>query len=119
MAEIWGAAVAAVGAAYGAYSQNKAQKDAQKAGQEMSELGWQRQAWLDQQERKWALEDRRYVEDSIGGFRGFAPKGASTFNGQPVQAPTPTSTTGLADWNPNIKGGLVGQYPTKPLLGGG
>ena len=67
----------------------------------MSELGFQRQAWLNQQDRKFALEDRKYVEDSIGGFRGFAPEAARTFNGQPVTPPTPTSMEGLADWDPN------------------
>jgi hypothetical protein len=92
------------GAAITAYGASEDSKDQSKAAKLNSELGFQREAWLDQQARKYALEDRRYVEDSIGGFRGFAPESARSFNGQPVQAPALTTTTGLADWNPNVRG---------------
>lgn len=88
----------------------------------MSELGFQRQRWLEEQQRKFQLEDRQYVEDSIAGFRGFAPKGFDQFNGQQILPPARTDTSGLANFNPNQEG-LMDQYSNKkPLakaLGGG
>lgn len=108
MAEVWVAAAATVaGAAISAYGASEDAKDKNKSDKMNSELEFQREAWLNQQARKYQLEDRRYVEDSIGGFRGFAPESSRTFNGQPVQAPTPTETTGLADWDPNVRGAIA------------
>ena len=108
MAEVWVAASAVVaGAAISAYGASEDAKDKNKSDKMNSELEFQREAWLNQQKRKYQLEDRRYVEDSIGGFRGFAPESSRTFNDQPVQAPTPTETTGLADWDPNVRGAIA------------
>lgn len=89
-----------------AYAANKAAKKAKQDTQEMTAEGFQRQAWLDQQQRKYALDDRKYKEDAIAGFRQFAPDYAKTFNGQPVGIPAATDTSGLADWDPNKKGNL-------------
>ena len=100
-AEIWGVAIAAVGAAYGAYSENQAQGRAEKNRKELDELGFNRERWLAEQQRAYKLQDRQYVEDSIGGFRGFAPDYANSFNGQPVTPPQRTSTEGLMDFDPN------------------
>lgn len=97
-----GALVAAAGAAYGDYSKKKAAKEAAKTEAKNSSLatkeGFQRQAWLDQQDRKYALEDRKYKEDAMGGFRNAGPYTEKMFPG--FTQPQATSTTGLADWNP-------------------
>lgn len=114
-----GVAIAAAGAAYQGYKGNKAKEEDRKNADELSELGFQRQAWLDQQSRKWALEDRRYKEDAIAGFRGFAPESANTFNGTPFQTPAPTTTTGLADWNPNEEGAIDFGGPILGMQRGG
>jgi hypothetical protein len=102
----WGVVGMAAAAAYGSYEDQKAQEDARKDNKEMTELGFQRQAWLDQQQRKWNLEDRKYVEDATAGFRGFAPEMARNMNGVQVQTPTPTSTEGLAQFDPNKPGAI-------------
>lgn len=120
----WAVAATAVIGAYSSYEEQKAQEDAQKDSKEMSELGFQRQAWLDQQQRKWNLEDRKYVEDSIGGFRGFAPQSANVFQGQAFQQPKPTTTEGLQDFDPNKPGAMQfglnddDYAKPKPLMGG-
>ena len=119
----WAVAATAVVGAYSSYQEQKDKEDARKDEKDMSELGFQRRSWLDQQQRKWNLEDRKYKEDSIGGFRSFAPESARTFNGQPVVAPTPTSTSGLAEFDPNKPGAIHFGLPDdpkkpKPLMGG-
>jgi len=105
-------------AAVAAYEEQKAAEEKQKDDKEMSELGFQRQAWLDQQQRKWNLEDRKYVEDAVGGFRPFAPAMATNFNGTPVQSPAGTSTSGLMEFDPNKPGALTSAKP-KPLMTAG
>lgn len=91
-------AAMAVSAAYSSYDQNKQRRRAEDAQKDLSREGFARQAWLDQQNRKWQLEDRRYKEDAIGGFRNAGPYTAADFPG--YTAPAPTTTTGLADWDP-------------------
>lgn len=104
----WVAAAAmAVGAVANSYNQNRQRRQDKETQQEMTREGFARQAWLDQQARKWQLEDRAYKEGAIGGFRNAGPYTEKDFPG--FVAPTPTSTTGLADWDPE-KGvpGLMG-----------
>jgi hypothetical protein len=91
-----GIAAMAVGAVVQNYQKNKAQQQAKKDTQELSKEGFQRQAWLDQQTRKWQLQDRQRAEGDIAQFRPLAP---AAFQNLPV--PTQTDTTGLADWDPN------------------
>lgn len=117
MAEIWVAAATVAVGAYSAYSSAEAEEDARKDSEKYTELGFQRERWLNEQNRGFELEDRQYVEDSIGGFRGFAPESSLTFNGQQVVAPTRTSTDGLADFNPNVKGAFDYLNKPKPLMG--
>lgn len=112
---------AVAGAVITSYSAQKQQDKAKKDTQDLSREGFQRQAWLDQQQRKWNLEDRKYVEDSIGEFKGFAPESATTFNGQQFQSPAPTNTGGLANFDPNTPGALATQddpnyMKPKPLM---
>ena len=119
----WAVAATAVVGAYSSYQDQKDKEDARKNDKELTELGFQRQAWLDEKKRKYDLEDRKYKEDAIGGFRAFAPESAKTFNGQPVVAPTPTSTSGLAEFDPNKPGAIQfglpdDAYNPKPLMGG-
>jgi len=114
----WGVVATAAVAAYSSYEEQKAAEEKQKDDKEMSELGFQRQAWLDQQQRKWNLEDRKYVEDAVGGFRPFAPAMATNFNGTPVQSPAGTSTSGLMEFDPNKPGALTSAKP-KPLMTAG
>lgn len=101
-----GIAAAVAGTVIKSYSDRKAAKQQQDTQKEMTEEGFQRQAWLDQQQRKYALEDRKYKEDAVASFRPYAPESAKTFNGQPVGIPAVTDTSGLADWDPNKKGNL-------------
>ena len=120
----WGALATAAVAAYSSYEDQKQQDKNSKDNKEMTELGFQRQAWLDQQQRKWNLEDRRYKEEAVGGFRNFAPELAKNFNGQPVQSPAYTNTTeGLMNFDPNKPGSiLAANDPAKPkplLISGG
>lgn len=120
----WGVVATAAVAAYGSYEEQKAQDDARKENKELTELGFNRQNWLDQQQRKWNLEDRQYVEDSVAGFRQYAPESATNFGGKPFQTPERTSTAGLAAFDPNKPGAI--QYgltdedyaKPKPLMGG-
>lgn len=113
----WGVVATAAVAAYGSYEEQKAQDEARESNKELSEMGFQRQAWLDQQQRKWNLEDRQYVEDATAGFRPFAPESANTFGGQPFQTPQRTSTAGLAEFDPNQQGALGFGNKPKPLMG--
>jgi len=107
----WVAALAtAAAAAYNSYSARKQKDKDKKDASDLSKEGFRRQAWLDQQSRKWQLEDRKYKEDAIGGFRNAGPYTADSFPG--FQTPTPTSTAGLSDWDPEqgIPGiGLMGK----------
>lgn len=91
-----GIAAMAAGAVIKNYQQNKAQSQAKKDTQELSKEGFQRQAWLDQQTRKWQLQDRQRSEGDIAQFRPLAP---AAFQNGPI--PTQTNTDGLADWDPN------------------
>lgn len=114
----WGVVATAAVAAYSSYEEQQAAEDKEKNNKELSELGFQRRAWLDQQQRKWNLEDRKYVEDAVGGFRPFAPAMATNFNGTPVQSPAGTSTSGLMEFDPNKPGALTSAKP-KPLMTAG
>ena len=103
----WGVVATAAVAAYGSYEDQKQKEKDSKDNKEMSELGFQRQAWLDQQQRKWNLEDRKYKEEAVGGFRDMAPDSAKTFNGKPVQSPAYTDTSaGLMGFDPNKPGSI-------------
>lgn len=121
----WGVVATAAVTAYSSYQDQKDKDKARKEDKEMTELGFQRQNWLDQQQRKWNLEDRQYKEDAIGGFRQYAPEMATNFQGKPFQTPERTSTEGLAAFDPNKPGAI--QYgltdedyyaKPKPLMGG-
>jgi len=119
----WGVVATAAVAAYGSYEDQKDKEDARKENKELSELGFNRQNWLDQQQHKWGLEKRQYVEDSIAGFRQYAPESATNFGGKPFQTPERTSTAGLAAFDPNTEGaiqyGLTDEdFKPKPLMGG-
>lgn len=102
-------AAMAVSAAYSSYDQNKQRNRAAQDQKDLSREGFARQAWLDQQQRRYALEDRKYREDAMGGFRNAGPFTEKDFPG--YTAPTPTTTTGLADWNPE------NGVPNLPLMG--
>ena len=47
----WGVVATAAVAAYSSYEEQQAAEDKEKNNKELSELGFQRQAWLDQQQR--------------------------------------------------------------------
>ena len=55
----WGVVATAAVAAYGSYEEQKAQDDARKENKELTELGFNRERWLNEQQRKWNLEDRK------------------------------------------------------------
>lgn len=107
---------AVAGAVITAYASSRDKDKESKDNKTSTELGFQRQAWLDEKQRKWGLEDRQYKEDAIAGFRGFAPESANTFNGVAFNEPERTSTEGLADFDPNRKGAI---NRPKPLMGAG
>lgn len=91
-----GIAAMAAGSVISSYMSNKQKQNDNKNAQELSKEGFQRQAWLDQQTRKWQLQDRQRAEGDIAQFRPLAP---AAFQNGPI--PTQTTTDGLADWDPN------------------
>jgi len=123
---------AVAGAVISSYSAQKQQDKAKKDAKDLTKDEFGRERWLAEQQRKWNLEDRKYKEDAIAGFRGFAPDKAKTFNGVAFQNPAPTSTAGLADFDPNDPNALRNKKPVeyglrdedyaakpKPLMAGG
>lgn len=88
------AAITAGAAILGSVKSDKDKKDAAKQSAELSAEGFRRQSYLDQQQRKWQLEDRQYKENAIRGFAGY---------GQAGPQGNPTSTAGLANFNPENK----------------
>lgn len=89
-----GAAITAGAAIAGSIKESKDKRDAQKAADVSTAESFRRQNYLDQQQRKWQLQDQAFKQNAIGGFRGF---------GQAGPTGTPVSTAGLADWNPENK----------------
>lgn len=114
MGEIWIAAATVVGAGVSAYGASKDADKAAKNDKLASEKGFNRERFLQEQGRKWQLEDRQRGEKRIKNFRGFAPDSARTYNGVAVVAPEETSTAGLADFNPEQTGLLA--KPKNPLM---
>ena len=106
-----GIAVAAVGAFASAKSKENAEKNANKVkysdARDLANLDFQQKAWLDEQSRKWALEDKQfdlnYKENAIGGFRNAAPPNAASADGSWGAPPAATSidTSGLAQRQDN------------------
>jgi hypothetical protein len=60
-----GLAISAAGAAYKAYSDNKDKEDDQQNKLDQDNQIFQDRAWLDQQQRKFALQDRQYKENAF------------------------------------------------------
>jgi hypothetical protein len=115
MTEIWIAAtVTTVGAGLSAMDAKKQADKDSKANKLATEQGFNRERWLQEQGRKWQLEDRQRGEKRIKNFRGFAPDSARNYNGVAVIAPEETSTEGLADFDPNQTGLLA--KPQDPLM---
>lgn len=107
MTEIWVAAVGAAVTAYSAYSANKSKKDAQDNSNTQSELGFQRAAWLDQQQRMFQLQDLARNQQAANQFAQFAPEGAQTFMGKPLLQQQPVDPrAGLMNFDPEVKGSL-------------
>ena len=94
-----GAAITAGAAILGSVKSDKDKKDAAKQAGELSAEGFRRQAYLNEQARKWELEDRQYKENAVRGFAGYGQSGPQG---------NPTSTAGLASFNPEIKPGAAG-----------
>lgn len=112
----WGVVATAAVSAYSSYSDQKDKDKARKDNKLDTAEGFNRENYLQQQQRKWKLEDRKYVEDATAGFRQYAPAMATSFQGKPFQEPTPTDTSGLANFDPNKP--IVYEDPNKkPLLG--
>ena len=89
MAEIWGLAAAAgisvIGGAISGSAQASNQKDMTQAQinaqADQSELNFERQDWLAQQQRAWQLQDRQYKQQAIAGFsKDWAPSGITPPN---------------------------------------
>lgn len=102
-AVVAGAAIALVGGIMQSNSQKKAQKQAAKDSAAAQQKASQWEAWSQERQRKWNLEDyqrvQNYKEDSIRGFAQFAP----TKELQSMAAPerTVVDTSGLANFDPN------------------
>lgn len=116
-ATVAGAAISAYGAKKQGDAAAKGSKAQLKQEKEESERKFQRDAYLGELARKWGLEDRRYKEDAVGGFRQFAPASAQ------AEQPKLTTTEGLADFDPNKIGqgsrfaGTGATAPRKTMLG--
>jgi len=82
-------------------TQKKLTREQMQQEKEESERKFYRDLYLQEQQRKFQQQDKRYREDAIGGFRGLAPASVQKMGLTP---PTPTSTEGLADFDPNQLG---------------
>jgi hypothetical protein len=92
-----GMVAAAAVSAYETDKENEQRKEDREDANLDSAESFARRAWLDQQQRKFELQDRQYKEDAIAGYRPF-------YTGPEVATPKPTTTQGLADWDPNAEG---------------
>lgn len=123
-----GIAVAAVGAYASARSKENADENANKVkysdARDLSNLSFQQQEWLDQESRKWALEDKQfdlnYKENAIGGFRDAAPPNAMSADGSygPPPAPTQIDTSGLAPTQANGQAAIIDPRTGQPVNAG-
>lgn len=100
---IAGAAISVIGGIMSSNSQKKAQKQAAKDSAAAQQKASQWDAWSQERQRKWNLEDyqrvQNYKEDSIRGFAQFAP--TQELQSMAAPARTVVDTSGLADFNPN------------------
>lgn len=89
--------------------QNKQNKNQYQTQSDLSNLSFQQQDWLAQQNRKWQLQDyqtaQNYKQNAIAGFEKYAPANTADPNGawQPPPKPVDMSgeMTGLAPTGPN------------------
>lgn len=103
-------------------SQNKQNKVSYENQRDLSDLQFQQQNWLNQQQRAWNLQDyartQNYKENAIGSFAGAAPPNALN-NGQWGPRPTPTTvdTSGLAPTQANGQAALIDPRTGQPING--
>jgi len=106
---IGGALINAYGAKKKASADAKAAKEQGQMSSEDRQKEFQRQAWLNEQARKWQLEDRAYKEDAVGNFRDWRSKGG------PAE-PVATTAGNLTQFDPNeigqFSGGGIGAPKT-------
>lgn len=94
----WSVAFQALGSAIGGSSARKESKKDRKAAQREAELAAANRRRELEAARRYDLEDRRYKEEAIGGYRQFAPAGIpegpeySSTEPTPIGLPTPIPT---------------------------
>lgn len=120
-----GIAVAAVGAYASSRSQANAAKEQGKMkyedARDLSNIDFQQRSWIEQQARKWQLEDQQrqlnYKENTIGGFRDAAPANVLTADGSWGTPPAPTQldTSGLAPTQENGQAAIVDPRTGQPM----
>lgn len=90
-------------------SQSSQQKQQEQNTKEDNELNFQRQAWLAQQQRLWQLQDRKYKQNAIAGFKGQWDTGGD------IKPPNQDAEMGQLDqFDPN-KLGSIGGPAASPL----
>lgn len=67
-------------------------RSARKQQKRQNKFEFQKEKYFEEMERKRQLEDRRYAEEAIGGYRGYTP-------GRPLMAPSYTDPSTI---NPKI-----------------
>jgi hypothetical protein len=120
-----GIAVAAVGAYASSREQSASKKDANKMNyadsRDLANLSFQQNEWLNEQARKWQLQDKQfdmnYKENAIGGFRDTAPANVLTQDGSFGAAPAPTQldTSGLAPRQANGQAAIIDPRTGQPV----
>lgn len=100
---IAGAAIALVGGIMSDRSAKKASKQKSKDDAAAAQRASQWEAYREEQQRKWNLEDyqrvQNFKEDAIGSFAQFAPN--DKLKEMPRPERTTVDTSGLAEFDPN------------------
>lgn len=122
---IAGAAIALVGGIMSDRSAKKASKQKSKDDAAAAQRASQWEAYREEQQRKWNLEDyqrvQNFKEDAIGSFAQFAP--TDKLKEMPRPERTTVDTSGLAEFDPNDLTLKMGKKaaPTNPndrIVGG-
>ena len=117
-AMVVGSVIKGVGDAKSAHSQ---QKQAYSDKADLSNLDFQQQSWLAQQQHKWDLENyqmtQNYKEDAIRGFAQYAPPNAASPDGSWGAPPprTTVDTSGLALTQPNGQAFIIDPKTQQPI----
>jgi hypothetical protein len=104
--------------------ENKQNKVKYADSADLSNLNFEQQSWLSQQQHKWNLEDyqrqQNYSEDAIRGFAQYAPANAASADGSwgapPPRTDVSAETAGLAPTQANGQPLIIDPRTGQPML---